>query len=100
MHNVPGKAGGPANTLVGGAKINSASIAESKKIEGEAATPPASETQQATNEGADADPARENKIRERAYWIWLREGLPHGRETEHWRQAEAEIDAENAEQQS
>ncbi len=34
---------------------------------------------------------REGHIRERAYAIWEREGRPHGRDREHWRQAEAEI---------
>jgi hypothetical protein len=39
---------------------------------------------------------RENKIRERAYWIWLGEGLPDGREHDHWRPAESEVDADDA----
>ncbi len=37
---------------------------------------------------------REERIRERAYQIWEREGKPHGREAEHWRQAASEIEAE------
>lgn len=32
-------------------------------------------------------------IRERAYGIWEREGRPHGRELEHWLQAESELAA-------
>ena len=35
---------------------------------------------------------REQKIRERAYEIWDREGRPLGRELEHWTQATREID--------
>jgi hypothetical protein len=35
---------------------------------------------------------REERIRERAYIIWEREGGPHGRNTDHWRQAEIEIE--------
>ena len=35
---------------------------------------------------------RERKIRDRAYAIWEREGRPQGRESEHWRQAEREVD--------
>ncbi len=35
---------------------------------------------------------REQKIRERAYEIWDREGRPLGRELEHWMQAQREID--------
>lgn len=34
---------------------------------------------------------REQKIRERAYEIWDREGRPLGRELEHWAQAEREV---------
>jgi hypothetical protein len=34
------------------------------------------------------------RIQERAYQIWIREGCPHGRHAEHWQQAEFEIAAE------
>jgi hypothetical protein len=37
------------------------------------------------------DRTREQRIKERAFWIWLEEGKPQGREAEHWRRAEAEI---------
>jgi len=33
----------------------------------------------------------DERIRRRAYEIWEREGRPHGRDEEHWRQAEAEL---------
>lgn len=36
----------------------------------------------------------EQRVRERAYEIWLRAGQPEGKSNEHWRQAEAEISAE------
>jgi hypothetical protein len=36
----------------------------------------------------------EQRIRERAYQIWEREGCPEGKTTEHWLQAETEIAAE------
>ena len=35
-------------------------------------------------------------IRERAYQIWEREGRPHGRDFEHWVQAQVELVAEAA----
>jgi hypothetical protein len=38
------------------------------------------------NSGADA-------IRERAYQIWEHEGRPHGKDFEHWLQAERELAA-------
>ncbi|PWC37500.1 DUF2934 domain-containing protein [Azospirillum sp. TSO35-2] len=39
---------------------------------------------------ADTDDIQE-RIRRRAHELWEREGHPHGRESEHWAQAEAEI---------
>ena len=33
-------------------------------------------------------------IKERAYHIWVREGCPHGRDFEHWVQAQVELEAE------
>lgn len=42
------------------------------------------------------DNDREDKIRERAYQIWEREGGIHGDPERHWHQAEAEIDREAA----
>src|SRR5215472_7602017 len=33
----------------------------------------------------------EQKIRERAYALWQQEGCPHGRDTEYWLRAEAEL---------
>ncbi|HLI12554.1 MAG TPA: DUF2934 domain-containing protein [Alphaproteobacteria bacterium] len=37
---------------------------------------------------------KEEKIRERAYQIWEREGRPHGRDGLHWQKAEEEIASE------
>ena len=37
---------------------------------------------------------RDARVRERAYRIWEEEGAPDGRDQEHWRQAEREIDGE------
>jgi hypothetical protein len=34
-------------------------------------------------------PDREQRIRERAYYLWLAAGRPHGAALLHWRQAEA-----------
>lgn len=36
------------------------------------------------------DPNKENAIRERAYFIWEREGRPPGRAEEHWNRAVSE----------
>ncbi|MDX8480707.1 DUF2934 domain-containing protein [Mesorhizobium sp. VK24D] len=42
------------------------------------------------------DDDRIEKIRQRAYEIWQREGEPHGDHERHWHQAEMEIDREAA----
>jgi hypothetical protein len=34
------------------------------------------------------------EVRERAYRIWESEGKPHGRDLEHWLQAERELSAD------
>ncbi|PGH53974.1 hypothetical protein CRT60_29520 [Azospirillum palustre] len=36
----------------------------------------------------------EQRIRDRAYAIWLEEGCPHGRDADHWAQAERAVLAE------
>jgi hypothetical protein len=35
--------------------------------------------------------SNEDRIRQRAYLIWIDEGRPEGREKEHWEQAEKSI---------
>ena len=39
---------------------------------------------------------REQRIRERAYEIWESEGKPHGRDDDHWRRAEVDVETEAA----
>lgn len=39
---------------------------------------------------------REERIRRRAYDLWQREGAPEGRHQDHWHEAVAQIDAEDA----
>ena len=36
----------------------------------------------------------EDRIRERAYGIWIAEGRPHGRELAHWQRAHHELQRE------
>ena len=36
----------------------------------------------------------ENRIRERAYGIWIEEGRPHGRDLAHWQRAHQELQRE------
>jgi hypothetical protein len=46
-------------------------------------------------EVVDSDDERMERIRARAYGIWREEGEIHGRDQEHWREAERQIDAED-----
>jgi hypothetical protein len=47
---------------------------------------------QPTGTGRDMAPDDENRIRQRAYAIWEREGRPEWRDQEHWDQARREIE--------
>ncbi|ESX64915.1 MULTISPECIES: DUF2934 domain-containing protein [unclassified Mesorhizobium] len=42
------------------------------------------------------DDDRHEKIRQRAYEIWVREGRPHGEHERHWQQAKRELDLDDA----
>ena len=44
--------------------------------------------------GAAGKGVDEDRIRERAYLIWVDEGGPHGRELDHWLRAKWELDGE------
>jgi Protein of unknown function (DUF2934) len=48
------------------------------------------------HEKAGGDDEHIEKVRRRAHAIWLDEGMGHGRDQEHWHQAEQEITAEEA----
>jgi hypothetical protein len=37
----------------------------------------------------------EQQVRQRAYELWLRDGMAHGRDFEHWHAAECEVLAEH-----
>jgi len=52
------------------------------------------------HEAAGGDDEHIEKVRRRAHAIWLDEGMAHGRDQEHWHQAEQEIAAEEAERAS
>jgi DUF2934 family protein len=61
------------------------------------AKPPRTTGTGSSQKGAAVSPeqrAREQRIRERAYAIWERAGRPHGRDRDHWRQAERELAAD------
>jgi hypothetical protein len=39
--------------------------------------------------------SNDQRIRERAYEIWEKEGKPHGRDDDHWRRAEIDVAEED-----
>ena len=55
---------------------------------------PSRSTGSAAPEGSGNNDNRLERIRERAFAIWLNEGQPHGRDREHWQEAERQIDGE------
>ena len=44
----------------------------------------------------DNDPARENRIKERAYHLWEADGGPHGRHDEYWERARELVGMEDS----
>ena len=71
--------------------------AKGRLQEGKGRTQQASgDTMSAQSEGSSSFAAmdRESMIRTRAYHLWQADGSPDGREHDHWRQAESEIDSE------
>jgi uncharacterized protein YjbJ (UPF0337 family) len=99
MSGTSDKASGLANVAIGkvkqgiGSAIGSDNLKErgaAQELKGHAQN--AVGDAKAVVNGAFDD--REGRIRERAYRIWEEEGAPDGRDYEHWRQAEREIDGE------
>ncbi|MBB4064846.1 DUF2934 domain-containing protein [Gellertiella hungarica] len=45
-----------------------------------------------------SDTDREERIRERAYSLWIEQGQPEGRDLEHWMEAERNVGGEEAPQ--
>jgi hypothetical protein len=52
---------------------------------------PASAPSDAPETERHAEPELYDRVQQRAYEIWEREGRPHGRDDEHWQRAEREI---------
>jgi hypothetical protein len=46
---------------------------------------------------AEPQKSIEDRVRERAYALWEKDGRPDGRSDEYWRQARSEVEAEEAE---
>jgi uncharacterized protein YjbJ (UPF0337 family) len=106
MDGTSDKVSGLANEAIGKIKRGIGSVAGSDKLKVEgvaqelkgraqqAIGDAKAAVKEALNKDVSAAHDRESKIRERAYSIWQQEGSPAGRENDHWRQAENEVDAE------
>lgn len=46
----------------------------------------------------ETNPAREQRVRERAYELWQADGSPHGGETEYWERARELVGMEDSRQ--
>ena len=46
---------------------------------------------------AEPEKTIEDRVRDRAYALWEKDGRPDGRSDEYWQQARSEVDAEEAE---
>jgi hypothetical protein len=57
------------------------------------------EQYQSTRDRVPTDTGREDKVRERAYEIWEREGRPEGLAHHHWDRAAQDLDSEEANRQ-
>lgn len=44
----------------------------------------------------EANGTMEDRVRERAYALWEKDGRPDGRSDEYWQQAQSEVDTEDA----
>jgi Protein of unknown function (DUF2934) len=51
----------------------------------------------ANKENIMAEPEKEDRVRDRAYALWEKDGRPDGRSDEYWQQARSEVEAEEAE---
>ena len=47
-------------------------------------------------ESSSEGESREERIRTRAYWLWVEEGYPDGRHEENWAEATRLVEAEDA----
>jgi hypothetical protein len=57
----------------------------------------ASQCEQQESIMSEAEKTIEDRVRERAYALWEREGRPEGRSDEYWQMARSEVEAEDAE---
>ena len=46
---------------------------------------------------AEPEKTIEDRVRDRAYALWEKDGRPDGRSDEYWQQARSEVEAEEAE---
>ena len=86
--------GGAAKETTSAAKETSAATEETGGAEQSAKTAKKTSSGSATRKSDKVKSFDEQTIQARAYWIWLEEGRPEGRDVEHWQRACEELERE------
>ena len=77
-----------------GRKVTTAATNETDGAEKTAKTAKKTSAGSATRKSDKMKSFDEQTIQARAYWIWLEEGQPEGRDVEHWQRACEELERE------
>ena len=79
-----------------GRKVTTAATNEAGGAEQAAKTAKKTSSGSATRKSDKVKSFDEQTIQARAYWIWIEEGQPEGRDVEHWLRACEELEREAA----
>ena len=86
----------PKQDAASGRKVTTAATKETGVAEQPAKTVKKTSSGSATRKSDKMKSFDEQTIQTRAYWIWIEEGQPEGRDVEHWQRALEELEREAA----
>ena len=86
----------PKQDAASGRKVTTAATKETDSAEKAAKTAKKTSAASATRKSDKVKSFDEQTIQTRAYWIWIEEGQPEGRDVEHWLRALEELEREAA----
>ena len=86
----------PKQDPASGRKVTTAATKETGGAEQPAKTVKKTSAASATRKSDKMKSFDEQTIQTRAYWIWIEEGQPEGRDVEHWQRALEELEREAA----
>ena len=84
----------PKQDPASGRKVTTPATKETGGAEQPAKTVKKTSSGSATRKSDKVKSFDEQTIQTRAYWIWIEEGRPHGRDVEHWQRACEELERE------